>query len=211
MPRATPNELSEEERGAGWRLLFDGKTTAGWVGEKGGPLPSGCRVEDGALRCDGGKFHVLTQDDFANFDLTLQWRLSPDGDGGVFFRVPKPGSPVETAVQVQIRPDNTSGSALGLYDVATSAAKPVGEWNLMRILVDGNHVEHWLNGTKVVEYDLGSPEFRDKVKGSWRHKDLRDFAKEPSGSIALQGWTGTVWYRNVKIRVLPSKNAAGLR
>jgi hypothetical protein len=219
-PGAGPllNALTAQEEEAGWRLLFDGKTTAGWRGYNRATVPDRWRVEGGALvlrpgrvpRCD-----LVTAGQFDNFELAFEWRIGPGGNSGVLYRVVEgPADPYATGPEYQVidnaknidgrKAETSAASCYGLYGPARDRTKPAGEWNQGRIVVNGNHVEHWLNGEKVVEYELDSPDWRRRV-GATKFK-LSVYGKAPRGHIDLQDNGDPVLYRNIKIRPLGSRN-----
>lgn len=176
MPSA-PNTLTEAERADGWRLLFDGSSTAGWRGYQMDTVPSGWRVEDGLLTKNEGTGDLLTTDTFGDFELAFDWRLAPGGNAGVFYRATEEYDHVYwSAPEYQLlddagHPDGKSrltaaGAAYGLYPAAEGVVHPAGEWNTSRIVVRGAHVEHWLNGDKLLEYEFWSPDWEAKVAES---------------------------------------------
>jgi hypothetical protein len=197
----------------GWRPLFDGRTLDGWhVYRQSGP-PANWRVVDGTIErvADGGD--LVTDEQFANFELALDWKIAPGGNSGIIYRVADTGEETyETGPEMQIlddtrHPDGKStltsaGSDYGLYPAPRGVVKPVGEWNSIRLVVNGNHVEHWMNGVKVVEYELHSPEWNAKVAAS-KFKQWPGYGQSASGRIALQQHGSQVSFRNVRIRVLP--------
>jgi len=172
---AAPNTLTPQEKAAGWRLLFDGKDLAGWRGFKAPAPDPGWRVADGVLSPDPKTSKdIISKQEFGSFELSFDWRISPRGNSGVMFHVVELGEETyESGPEYQIL-DNTkpvppaekAASLFALVAPATDAAKPAGEWNEGRIVVNHNHVEHWLNGKKVVEYELGSPDFKARVAAS---------------------------------------------
>ena len=207
------NTLTQAERAAGWRLLFDGRTTDGWRGYHMDSMPSGWQVVDSALTRVGETRDIITREQFGNFELSLEWKIESGGNSGIMYRVTDEydytymSGPEMQVLDDAKHPDGQSrltaaGSDYALYPSPTGVVKPAGEWNQARIVVNGNHVEHWLNGTKVVEYELGSPDWAAKVKASkfaeWPHYGL---AK--TGYLALQEHGSRVAYRNIKLRVLP--------
>ena len=210
---AALNTLTAAERSAGWRLLFDGKTTAGWRGYKQDSAPPGWQVVDGALTRVASGGDILSRAKFRNFELTLEWNVAPGGNSGIFYR----GSEDDDAIywnapEMQVLDDaghvdgksrlTSAGAAYDLYPSPAGVVKPAGEWNQVRIVVKGKHVEHWLNGVKVVEYELGSPDWNAKVKAS-KFAGHPHFGRNPTGYIGLQDHGDRVTYRNIKIRVLP--------
>jgi hypothetical protein len=211
------NTLTEAERRAGWQLLFDGQTTQGWRGYKMDKMPAGWSVIDGVLvrvKGAGGGDDIVTTQEFENFDLQLEWKTVPSGNSGVLYHVSEePVTAWHYAPEVQIL-DNTAhltrdqrqlaGACYDLYAPTKDMTKPLGQWNQMRILVEGAHVEHWLNGEKVVQYQLWSDDWKQRVAKS-KHQGRPKFGTFKRGPIALQDHTDRLEFRNIKIRVLPSK------
>jgi len=178
-PLAPDNTLSAAEKAAGWTLLFDGKTTAGWRGFKTPAPDAGWTVRDGALSPDAKTSKdLVTKANYENFELDFDWKISPKGNSGVMFHVIEVG-------------DET-------YE---SGPEPVGEFNHGHILVDHNKVQHWLNGTKVAEYEIGSPDFKARVAAS-KFKRWPQFATGKAGAIVLQCHESDVAFKNIKIKVL---------
>src|SRR2546430_1852185 len=209
----SPNTLTPAERAAGWRLLFDGKTPAGWRGFKMDSLPSGWQVVNGALTRVAAAGDIVTREQFRDFELLLEWNVAPGGNSGIFYRASEDDDAIYwTAPEMQVlddagHPDGQSrltaaGADYGLYPPPAGVVKPAGEWNQVRILADGNHVEQWLNGVKVVEYELGSPDWEAKVKASKFATHPR-YGRNAEGYIGLQEHEYRVAFRNIKIRVLP--------
>jgi hypothetical protein len=212
----TPNTLTPAEKSAGWRLLFDGKTTSGWRGYKK-PDMAGLRwkLENGALclpSSDGsdtrGARDIISTDTFGDFDLSWQWQVKPGSNSGLKYFVVESGD-AAIGHEYQLIDDarhadakiSTERQTASFYDVKSATShptKPVGEWNTSRVLVKGNHVEHWLNGTKVLEYELGSPEVLAAVKDS-KFKDVAGFGTKKQGHILLQDHGDAVCYRSLKI------------
>lgn len=210
---ATMTTLTDEERAAGWRALFDGATTAGWRGFKRADVPDGWRVIDGAITRVGPGGDLMTTDQFGNFELSLEWKVQPAGNSGVFYRVTEEGGQTyETGPEMQVLDDaghadgksrlTSAGANYGLYPSPAGIVKPAGEWNQARVLANGPHVEHWLNGTKVVEYELGSPDWEKKVRES-KFAAWPKYGRAQRGHIAIQDHGDTAAFRNIKIRVLP--------
>lgn len=197
----------------GWRALFDGRTTAGWRGYRRPDMPAGWDVIDGALTRTGAGGDIITVDQFGNFELELEWMVAPGGNSGIFYRVTEAGEyGYHTGPEMQVLDDSAhadglsrltaAGSAYGLYPAPPGVVKPAGEWNAVRIVVRGQHVEHWLNGTKLLEYELGSPDWEAKVKAS-KFAQWPGYGRAPRGHIALQDHGDRVAYRNIRIRELP--------
>ncbi|MGH7569068.1 MAG: 3-keto-disaccharide hydrolase [Gemmatimonadales bacterium] len=211
--QAPMNTLTSEERAAGWRLLFDGRTTAGWRGFRMDSMPAGWQVVDGALTRTGGGGDIITTEQFADFELALEWRVAPGGNSGIMFRVTEASDATyESGPEMQVLDDaahrdgqsrlTAAGANYGLHPAPAGVVKPAGEWNQVRIVVRGPHVEHWLNGTKVVEYELGSPDWEAQVKAS-KFAQWPGYGRARSGHIALQDHGDRVAYRNLKLRVPP--------
>jgi len=215
-----PNTLTVQEKEAGWRLLFDGQTTEGWRGYNMDKMPPGWKVIDGALvRASGGEGgkgagggdDIITTDQFGDFELALQWKVESGGNSGVLYRcVEGAKTSWHVAPEMQVL-DNTphetrkksqlAGSLYDLYAPDKDVTRPVGEWNDARVVAKGNHVQHWLNGVKVVEYELGSDDWKKRVAGS-KFRDMPQFAKARKGHICLQDHTKRLEYRDIKIREL---------
>ena len=218
-----PNTLTETEKKAGWKLLFDGKTTTGWRGYKMDKMPPGWSVIDGALvrvaggaggKGAGGGDDIVTTEEYESFDLQLEYKTVANGNSGVLYHVSEePITAWHYAPEVQLLDNSAHPTrsklelAAACYDVyapSKDTTKPPGQWNHMRILVEGPHVEHWLNGEKVTEYELWSDDWKQRVAKS-KHKDRPKFGTFKKGPIALQDHTDRLEFRNIKIRVLPSK------
>jgi hypothetical protein len=209
-----PNTLSAAEKSAGWKLLFDGKSLDGWRGYKTEAVGAGWKVQDGALVLTAAKTgDLVTKDEFADFELTFEWKISEAGNSGVIYRAGLGESaPYRTGPEYQVldnekAKDNKLGNHLAgsLYDMGPEAPrnlpKPVGEWNQSRLLVKGWKVEHWLNGKQVVAVDLGSAEGKALIAKS-KFKDWPKFATLSKGHIAFQDHGDVVSYRSIKIREL---------
>jgi hypothetical protein len=205
--------LTSEERAAGWRALFDGKTAAGWRGYKQREMPRGWQVVDGALTRVGEGGDIITTDQFEDFELALEWKVAPGGNSGIFYRVTEDGDrSYHSGPEMQVLDDarhrdggsrlTSAGSLYGLYAAPAGVVKPAGEWNAVRIVVNGSHVEHWLNGVKVVEAEIGSPDWEKRV-GESKFKEWPTYGRAQRGHIALQDHGDWVAYRNIKIKVLP--------
>lgn len=200
--------------GAGeWRSLFDGQTLSGWHGYHQTGTPTNWRVVDGTIMAVAPGPDLVTNDKYTNFEIALDWKVWPGSNSGVIYRVDESGEATYvTGPEMQIlddarHPDGKSpltsaGSNFGLYPAPRGIVKPAGEWNAARVLVNGNHVEHWLNGTKVVEYELGSDDWNARVQAS-KFRAWKGFGRSPSGVIALQDHGDSVAFRNIRIRTLP--------
>ena len=216
------NTLTAAERAAGWVLLFDGSTTNGWRSYNGEHFPAGgWEVADGNLivmasdetdAASGGD--IITEATFDNFELSLEFMLSPVAKSGIFYRaVESPGEPIwHNAPEYQLLDDSAyiamegfnpnthlTGDNYDLHSSSVAAAKPLGEWNHARIVVDSAHVEHWLNGQLTVEYELWSPEWEQLVRES-KFGEYPGYGQAWAGHIGLQDHGHTLSYRNIKIR-----------
>ena len=219
------NTLSEEEKAAGWELLFDGSTLNGWKRynhDTIGPLWS---VEDGAIKCDGEGLtegtannggSLMTTKQFGNFELIADWKVSPGGNSGILYHVvekPEYKHDYESGPEYQVLDDKGwKGDALkdaqmvgSSYDMfaAPSSKKvnPAGEWNTARIVYNNGHVEHWLNGEKVVEFEESSADFEERYKKS-KWVEYPGWNKSKTGAISLQDHGAPVYFRNIKIKPL---------
>jgi hypothetical protein len=206
---ATP--LTAEQRAAGWRSLFDGTSTSAWRGYKEQSLPAGWTIVDGILTKTGSAHDLITKDQFGNFELALDWKIAPGGNAGVFYRGTEEYDHIYwSAPEYQLlddagHPDGKSrltsaGAAYGLYPSPAGVVKPAGEWNSSLIVVNGNHVQHWMNGQKLLEYDFASPDWEAKVKAS-KFVAYPHYGLAPRGYIGIQGdHNGTLELRNIRIR-----------
>lgn len=194
------------------KTLFDGKTLAGWRGYKTETPGDGWKVIDGALLLKGKAGDLVTVDEFSDFDLELEWKVTEAANSGVIFRVGLgDNAPYITGPEYQIldnrkAEDNKKAThlAASLYDLAGPAkdyTRPIGEWNTARIRVRGWHVEHWLNGEKVVDVDLAMLPGKDLIAAS-KFKDWPKFATLKRGHIALQDHGHEVSFRNIRVREL---------
>jgi len=206
----TANTITPKERTDGWRLLFDGKTTAGWRGFRKQTIP-GWQAIDGALTRIGDGGDIITVDEFGDFELTLQWSVPRNGNSGVLYRVTEDTDVIwhhapeyqviDNAYEPGLKPAQHAGANYDLHPPSRDVTKPVGSWNDTRILARGAHVEHWLNGVKVVEYDRGTQMFRALVNNS-KYQDMPGFGERERGPILLQDHGNAVSFRSIKIRSL---------
>ena len=196
-----------------WTVLFDGKTVKGLRGYKQSGFPDSWEVVDGTLKTvPGHGVDLISEEVYKNFELELEWKVPKGGNSGIFYFATEEGNYIwQSAPEMQVVDDekhtdgkNTLTSAGALYALiapSTNVVKPVGEFNQVRIKVKNNHVEHWLNGTKIVEYVYGSDMMWDLVAKSKFNK-MPLFAKASEGHIGLQGYHGLIWYKNIRIRRL---------
>jgi len=209
----TPNTLTAAERSAGWRLLFDGTNTKGWRGFRMDSMPSGWQAVAGNLTRVGPAADIITKDQYANFELSIEWQISPKGNSGIMYRVTEADSDsYQTGPEMQVLDDaghhdglsrlTAAGSVYGLYPAPDGVVRPAGQWNQARIVVKGDSVQHWLNGVLMAEYVLGSPDWAARVAKS-KFAQWPGYGKAKKGYIALQDHGDWVAYRNIKIRVLP--------
>lgn len=215
---APANTLTAEEQAAGWKLLFDGSSTAGWRGIGKGEFPKvGWSVKEGTLHLEQGPGggDIVSDESFDSFELTWEWKIQPGGNSGVKYNLPDPKT--ATACEYQLIDDdkNADGRAAGgkrvtgaLYDAIVPAptrkVQPPGQWNSSRILVQGDKVEHWLNGTKTVEFTFGSPELAE-AKAASKFKNRADWGMKHKSPILLQDHGDEVAFRNIKIRPIGEK------
>lgn len=211
-PRADAQEGGVTAADTTWRSLFDGRTLSGWRGYRMDGTPDGWSVVDGNLTRVGAGGDIITEDQFGNFELELEWNVSPGGNSGIFFRVTETADHTyETGPEMQVLDDaghpngasllRSAGANFGLDAVPQRSAKPPGEWNAVRIVVNGAHVEHWLNREKVVEYELWSPDWEAKVADS-KFAEWPEYGRATRGHIALQDHGDWVAYRSIRIREL---------
>ena len=196
-----------------WTVLFDGKTVKGLRGYKQSGFPNSWEIVDGTLKTvPGHGVDLISEEVYKNFELELEWKVPKGGNSGIFYFATEEGDYIwQSALEMQVVDDekhidgkNTLTSAGALYALIAPTAnvvKPVGEFNQVRIKVKNNHVEHWLNGTKIVEYVYGSDMMWDLVAKSKFNK-MPLFAKASEGHIGLQGDHGLIWYKNIRIRRL---------
>jgi hypothetical protein len=216
-PIASDNQLTEEEKSSGWKLLFNGENMDGWRTFKGQENDS-WEVVDGTLHCKADsvakkRADILTVDQYDNFDLMFEWKIAPHDNSGVIYRATEEFErPYLSGPEYQVIDDKgypgkltktqSSGSNYDMHAAPESKKiNPPGEWNTGRIVANGNHVEHWLNGEKIVEYEINSDDWK-KLKAGSKWKDAKGYGIATKGHIDLQDHGGEVWYRNIKIKTL---------
>lgn len=213
------NTLTEREKEEGWKLLFDGTTTDGWRSYNGDEFPDkGWEVDNGLLTvlADGGGGDIITEENYGNFELKLEWRVQKSGNSGIFYRaMEQPTQPIYwSAPEYQIldnenHPDagmgeNGNRKAGSLYDLIPAKpqnANPYGEWNSVKIVANGAKIEHWQNGEKVVEYELWTNDWYEMIRNS-KFASHPEFGDAREGYIGLQDHGDRVDFRNIKIKVL---------
>lgn len=211
------NTLTAEEKAAGWRLLFDGESPGEhWRGYRRDDFPDGWQVRDGAITRVAPAGDIITREQFENFELKLEWRISPGGNSGIFYRVSEDRSHTwETGPEMQVL-DNaghadggmavtSAGADYALYAPKRDVTRPVGEFNEVHIIVDGADVTYWMNGVKIVEYELWSDDWEERVANS-KFARMPGFGRNKKGHIGLQDHGDEVAYRNIRIRELPSSD-----
>jgi len=204
-----------------WQILFDGKSVASWRGFRRQTFPEKCwLVESGSLKtvagCDrSDQVDIITRNKYKDFELELEWRVAPGANSGIIYRVSEDEDQTwKTGPEMQVLddekhpdgkiPKTSAGSLFDLIAPTNKTLRPVGEYNKARLVVRNGHVEHWLNGRKVLEYDLASENLASLIAQS-KFKDFRQYARLSEGYIALQFHGDTVWYRNVRVREIASK------
>lgn len=226
-----PNTLSAEEEAAGYRLLWDGRTFDGWkiYGRENDSI-DGWVIEDDALKFtrdvsflgmiwnhiapwNEGALDLMTKEKFRDFDLKIDWKVSPGANSGILYAIPDEEERLSwtLSLEMQVLDDarhadgqielHRAGDLYDLQSLARGAARPVGEWNEARIRVRGDHIEHWLNGVKVADIVRGSPEWDAAIAAS-KFDDLEGYGLAREGHLSLQDHGDIVWYRNLRIREL---------
>lgn len=186
---------------------FDGKSLSDWTTIDGKPAPSGWQVVDGVIHLtkDGkGSGHIVTASDYGDFVLSFEWKIAPGGNSGLKYKVRTYGTRTigceyqiydDTGVK-KVEPRNSAGSLYDLYEPKPSKKlMPVGEWNHAKIVVQGNRIEHWLNGEKIVEAIVGDSEWKKRVSES-KFSEYEEFSQQPKGKLMLTDHGSEVWYRN---------------
>jgi len=199
---------------AAWHSLLQKTGAKDWRGWKSEDFPPGWSVADGVLSKDGDVDDLITRNEYANFELELEWKIGKGGNAGIFYRGTREYDHIYwSATEYQLLDDanhpdgknrlTSAAAAYGLYAPPVGIVHPAEEWNTTRIVVNGAHVEHWLNGKKVVEYELWSPDWKAKVAAS-------KFVKYPNYGLAKKGYLGiqgdhpgTLALRHMRIRELP--------
>jgi hypothetical protein len=215
----TNNVLTAEEISTGWTSLFDGKTLKGWRAYKNMENDS-WEVVDGTLHCkpfrddsENKRSDLITTGQFENFEFRFDWKVAPQANSGVMYRVSeKLDEPYQTGPEYQLIDDEgypgdlektqLTGAVYHMYSPGAEwKVNPPGEWNSSMIVVSGNNVQHWLNGRKVVEYELQSEDWKKRISTS-KWKDFPEYGLTTKGHLDLQDHRNEVWFRNLKIRTL---------
>jgi Domain of Unknown Function (DUF1080) len=204
--------LTAKEKSDGWKLLFDGTSLGGWRSYKSETPPSGWRASAGELIRDGEGGDLMTTEQFGDFELSLEWKVSKNGNSGIIYCATTEGpSPWSTGPEFQIldnaghadgkSPLTSAGSNYAVNPPVKDVTKPVGEWNSIRLIAKGNRIEHWMNGVKLLDYEVGSPDWEARVKAS-KFATMPGYGRAKRGHIVLQDHGDVVAYRNIKIRPL---------
>ncbi len=210
---APANLLTEEQKAGGWKLLFDGTTTQGWHSFKKDTFPAkGWDIQDGWLHGLGrGGGDILSDGEFEQFELEWEWKQAPAGNSGLkYFVLETRSAPLGHEYQMiddarEADASHAKRVTAAFYDVLAPTSKPhtkpAGGTNQSRVLVRGHHVEHWLNGEKVLEYSCASDEVKAAVANS-KFRNVQGFGERHKGHILLQEHGSEVWFRNLKLRDL---------
>lgn len=214
-PAPANNTLTAAETKAGWKLLFNGKDFTGWRFYRGSTVGAPWAVEDGAITITGGSgTDIITAEEFGDFELQYDWKISPKGNSGVIYMVvesDKAPQTYNTGPEMQVLdndghadgkiPTHRAGALYDFNEPPTNVTKPVGEWNHAVIKLSKGHITHTLNGKVTAESSYGDDAWRAAVAKT-KFKDMPLFGLAKSGHIALQDHGDRVWYRNLKIRKL---------
>lgn len=214
----TSGTLTLAEKEAGWEMLFDGQTTKGWRNYRAEGVGPAWKAKDGALMLDktdksvqGGD--LVTMEEYENFDLRLEWKISDCGNSGIMFNVKEEGydKPYHTGPEMQVLDDkchpdgkivtHNSGDLYDMIQCKKKTVKPAGEWNSVRLLIKNGKASYWQNGVKVVKFEMFTPEWTAMIAKS-KFKAWEGFGKSRSGRICLQDHGDTVWFRDIKIKRL---------
>lgn len=212
------NSLTSKEKKQGWELLFDGETTGGWHTYLKEEAGAAWTVSDGALMFKSGNKEgggdLVTDKEYGNYELSLEWKISEGGNSGIIFNVhedPEFRATYVTGPEMQVldnekahdnkEDDHLAGSLYDMIAVGRDVTKPAGQWNQARLRLNQGQLTLWLNGTETADVKIGSEEWKELIAGS-KFKDWEHFAEYTKGHIALQDHGHPVWYRNIKIREL---------
>jgi hypothetical protein len=201
-----------------WEVLFDGTSTAAFRGYRQAFFPNDQWniTPNGELKSvvGTGGTQIITTNEYDDFELLWEWKTGVNGNSGVLYRGTEyydeawqsaPEYQLIDDANYSLDPRHTTGAVYDLIAPANTVLKATGQWNQCRVLVQSNHVEHWLNGSKVAEYELNSPGFAALVASRPNFSPYLEFAKARKGYIAVQNWTPEVWLRNIKVHSLAPK------
>lgn len=220
----TDSTTTGKSDSADWVSLFDGKTTTGWHNYGKTTIGEAWKVADGVLYLDtakkegwqtGGGGDIVTEKEYENFHLKLEWKIAANGNSGIIFFIHEDSTQNKyawnTGPEMQVLDNNGHPDAKiikhragDLYDLISSSketVKPAGEWNLAEIVVNNNQLKFFLNGTNIVSTSLWDDNWKKLIAGS-KFKDMKEFGTYKKGKIALQDHGDMVWYRNIRIKEL---------
>ena len=212
------NVLTDAEKDAGWQLLFDGKTLKGWRMYQN--KPADCwGVKNGEIFCKGSetdksdlRADLVTTGTYQNYELSIDWKIAPAGNSGIMYNVTEDASAAylsgpeyqlidDDGYPGQLEDWQKTGADYAMYTPTKKASRPPGQYNTTKIVVNGAHREHWLNGVKVLEFEAWTPEWnKRKSEGKW--KDTPGYGMAKEGHICLQDHGSGVWFKNIKLRPL---------
>ncbi|MFT7663444.1 MAG: cytochrome c, partial [Planctomycetota bacterium] len=206
------NELTEAERSEGWELLFDGEQLDSWTSFKSDTLSEGWQAQNGELVRAGSAGDIVTRESYRDFELALDWRITHKGNSGIFFHVTDDLNYVwESGPEMQILDNDghgdginemtSTGANYALHAPASDVTRPLGQFNEARLRVKDGKVTHWLNGVKLLEYELGSEDWKARLAVS-KFASMPGYGIAGEGRIALQDHGDPVFFRNLKIRRL---------
>ena len=214
-------QLTDQQKGEGWKLLFDGQTKDGWQIFKARKNNT-WEVKNGTLHAialdettkgvGDERSDIMTTNEYGNFELTFDWKISKEGNSGVIFRATEEfEQPYLSGPEYQIIDDKgypgklkdtqLTGASYDMQVTKNASVNAVGEWNSSKIVAHGNHIEHWLNGAKVLEYELGSADWKKRKAGS-KWKDAKGYGLAKKGHIDFQDHGSEVWFKNIMIHEL---------
>lgn len=218
------SKLTSDEKKEGWKLLFDGKSTQGWHRYGGGPIDSVWKVKEGVLCLDTlvkkqfniqGDWDIVTDDEYDNFDLQLEWKISKNGNSGIILYIHEDkvrhNWPWETGMEMQVLdnsghpdakyPKHRAGDLYDLISCSKETVRPYGEWNFAEVKCVNGKLDLYLNGENVVSTTLWDDAWKKMVAGS-KFRNMSEFGTYKKGHIGLQDHGNEVCYRNIKIRKL---------
>ena len=212
LPAQAPamNTLTPAEQKEGWRLLFDGTSLKYWRAFKQNAPSANWAVIDGAIERVRGGPDLISVEQFTDFDFRFEWLVTPGANSGIMYNVTEEGAATyDTGPEYQIldnarhadgkNPLTSAGASYALYAPAKDVTRPVGSWNEGRIVIQKGHVEHWLNGEKTADFQLGSPDWDKRVAAS-KFGIVPTFGKARRGHLAIQEHGARVAFRNLKIK-----------